>query len=115
MAIFLPASKFLQDILRLFDEFFNYSYKPYLRSPFNVLAETPTNMSTNFLTGAGGFLQQVLFGYTGLRITENGLVKKYPPMLPKEVKEVKITGIKFRGTVYDVIVENGTTKLIRHH
>ena len=54
MAIFLPASKFLQDILRLFDEFFNYSYKPYLRSPFNVLAETPTNMSTNFSDGGRG-------------------------------------------------------------
>ena len=96
---------------KLFDEFFKFSYKPYLRGPFNVLAETPTNMSTNFLTGAGGFLQQVLFGYTGLRITENGLVKKYSPMLPKGVKEVTITNLKFRGKYYDVVVKGGTTKL----
>ncbi|MFZ1081808.1 MAG: hypothetical protein WAO19_07775, partial [Candidatus Kryptoniota bacterium] len=97
----------------LFDEFFNLSYKAYLRAPFNVLAETPENMSTNFLTGAGGFLQQVLFGYTGLRIAEDGLVQKYEPMLPEGVKEMTITSLNFRGRQYNVVVKDGVTKLIR--
>ncbi len=98
---------------KLFDEFFNLSYKSYLRAPFNVLAETPQNMSTNFLTGAGGFLQQVLFGYTGLRITEKGLVEKYPPMLPEGVTEMTGTNIHFRGKTFDVVVRNGKTILTR--
>ena len=39
----------------LFNDFIPKSYKNYLRPPFHVLAETPTNNSTNFITGAGGF------------------------------------------------------------
>lgn len=70
-------------------------------------------MSTNFLTGAGGFLQQVLFGYTGLRITEKGLVEKYPPMLPEGVTEMTGTNIHFRGKTFDVVVRNGKTILTR--
>ncbi len=97
---------------KLFDDFFNMSYKPYIRGAFNVFAETPENMSTNFLTGAGGFLQQVLFGYTGLRITEKGLVPKYKPMLPRGVREVTIRNIHFRGKLYDVVVKTGKTRLI---
>ncbi len=96
---------------KLFDDFFELSYKPYIRGSFNVFAETPQNMSTNFLTGAGGFLQQVLFGYTGLRITENGLVQKYKPMLPPGVHEMEIRNIHFRGKIYKVVVRNGKTTL----
>jgi trehalose/maltose hydrolase-like predicted phosphorylase len=97
----------------LFDKFFKLSYKPYLRPPFNVLAETPQNMSTNFLTGAGGFLQQVLFGYTGLRITDAGLVNKYAPMLPEKVTKMTLTGIHFRGKTYKVVVTNGKTIVVK--
>src|SRR5207248_8042454 len=31
---------------------------PYLRPPFQVIAETPDNQNTNFITGAGAFLQE---------------------------------------------------------
>ena len=34
----------------------------------------------NFITGAGGFLQSVIYGYFGLRIREDGLYLK-PQML----------------------------------
>ena len=43
-----------------------------LKGPFLMLSETPTNNAVNFVTGAGGFLQQVIFGYTGLRFGEGG-------------------------------------------
>ena len=97
----------------LFEDFYKMSYEPYIRGSFNVFAETPENMSTNFLTGTGGFLQQVLFGYTGLRITSRGLVKEYEPMLPSGVKSLEITNLHFRGKRYDVTVEHGITRLIR--
>ena len=97
----------------LFDDFYKMSYGPYIRGSFNVFAETPENMSTNFLTGTGGFLQQVLFGYTGLRITSRGLVKEYKPMLPTGVKALTITNLHFRGKRYDVTVEHGITRLIQ--
>ena len=97
----------------LFEDFYKMSYGPYIRGSFNVFAETPENMSTNFLTGTGGFLQQVLFGYTGLRITSRGLVKEYKPMLPTGVRSLKITNLHFRGKLYDVTVEHGITRLIQ--
>lgn len=96
---------------KLFDEFYKVSFLPYIRGPFNVFAETPDNMSINFLTGAGGFLQQVLFGYTGLRITEQGLIQKYQPMLPKGVNEVIIKGIHYRGMTYNILVKGGKTNV----
>ena len=96
----------------LFDTFFRMSFRPYVRGSFNVLAETPDNRSVNFLTGASGFPQQVLFGYTGLRITGEGLVQKYPPMLPEGVKSLHITDLKFRGKRYTVTVQNGTTSVL---
>lgn len=92
---------------KLFEFLFQLSYKLYLRPPFNVLAETPDNDAINFLTGAGGFLQQVIFGWTGLRLTENGLEAKFKPMLPSGVKKLVLKNFKFRNKKYDVYVENG--------
>ena len=39
-----------------------------MKGPFLMLSETPTNDAVNFVTGAGGFLQQVIYGWTGLRL-----------------------------------------------
>ena len=39
-----------------------------VQQPFQVWRETPTGGAINFLTGAGGFLQSVIFGYGGLRL-----------------------------------------------
>ncbi len=79
----------------------------YLRPPFNVLAETHDNNNINFLTGAGAFLQQVIFGYTGLRITGDGLKEMYKPMLPEGVTKLELKNFKFRNKTYDFIVRNG--------
>ena len=49
-----------------------------------MLSETPTNDAVDFVTGAGGFLQQVIFGYTGLRLGERGLEPAFPPVLPSQ-------------------------------
>lgn len=95
----------------LFNEFHRLSYTPYLRGSFNVLAEAPDNMSTNFLTGAGGLLQQVIFGYTGLRLGHDGLVRRFQPMLPDGVKEVRLTNVKLRGKRFDITV-SGTVLTI---
>ena len=84
----------------------NKTLKGYLKPPFNVLSETQNNKSVNFLTGAGSFLQQVIFGYTGLRITDNGLIAKYNPMLPEGVKKLVLRNFKFRNQTYDFIVKN---------
>lgn len=49
------------------------SYRSYIRYPFFIWYETPTGGTSNFLTGAGGFLQGMPFGYGGIRIHETYL------------------------------------------
>jgi trehalose/maltose hydrolase-like predicted phosphorylase len=97
----------------LFNDFIPRSYKGYLRPPFNVLAETPTNNSTNFITGAGGFLQQVIFGYTGLRLSEKGLAQKFMPMLPKGVTKLLLKNFSIREKKYDIVVEGKKVAMLQ--
>lgn len=96
----------------LFNELIPQSYQNHLRPPFNVLAETPTNNSTNFITGAGGFLQQVIFGYSGLRLSERGLSQKFAPLLPASVKKLTLKKFSVQGRKYDIVVENNKVRFI---
>ena len=69
----------------LIDSLFTQTYRRYLRGPFRILAETPNNDAVNFLTGAGGFLQQVIYGYSGLRLGDAGVSRAFPPLLPSAI------------------------------
>ena len=92
---------------QIIDELIAGTWRPYLRPPFNVLAETPKNQNVNFITGAGAFLQQFLYGYSGLRLGENGLAQTYTPMLPGSVTRMVLKNISIRGQRRDIVVENG--------
>jgi trehalose/maltose hydrolase-like predicted phosphorylase len=81
------------------------SYDGYLKGPFLQISETPRNNAVSFLTGAGGFLQQVIFGYTGLRIGEGGLVPAFAPVLPSRVTRLVLHDFHARGRRVDVIVD----------
>lgn len=91
---------------RLVDSLLPFSYRGHLRGPFLVLSETPTNNAVNFLTGAGGFLQQVIFGYTGLRLGERGLEPAFDPVLPSRVRRLVLRNLAVRGARYDVVVDS---------
>lgn len=64
--------------------------------PFYVWTETPTGGCVNFITGAGGFLQSVLFGYGGIRLTGHALVVA-PPEPPGLVTELVLRGVHYLG------------------
>lgn len=54
------------------DRYFIKSYSDYVHPKFKVWAETNLSRSdraVNFLTGIGGFLQSLIYGYGGLRFT----------------------------------------------
>ncbi len=87
-----------------------------LKAPFDVRTETPHNNTGYFLTGSAGFVQSLVFGLTGLRIEENGLVEAYPPVLPAGWKSLTLKNVIFRGRRYDITVErnaDGTPRLRR--
>jgi protein-glucosylgalactosylhydroxylysine glucosidase len=69
------------------------SYKPNAAPPFGVLAETAGGTNPYFSTGAGGFLQTLLNGWAGLEFTDDGIVQKYKPTLPKHWKSLTIKGV----------------------
>jgi trehalose/maltose hydrolase-like predicted phosphorylase len=91
---------------RLVDSLLPYSYRNHLKGPFLVPSETPTNKAFAFLTGAGGFLQQVIFGYTGLRLSDKGVEPRFAPVLPSHVRRLRIRDLHVRGGTYDVTVDS---------
>ena len=90
----------------MIDTLLPHSYRGHLKGPFLMLSETPTNDAVNFVTGAGGFLQQVIFGYTGLRLGEQGLEPAFPPLLPSRISRLLLRNLHVRGKRYDVLVDS---------
>ncbi|XP_050101550.1 protein-glucosylgalactosylhydroxylysine glucosidase-like isoform X2 [Anopheles aquasalis] len=87
---------------------FNRSYQPYIRGPFQIWYELqqPDRGAQNFLTGAGGFLQSVLFGYGGVRLHLNRL-ELHPgtagtPVLPPGSRQLIIKGVQYLGALITV-------------
>ena len=95
----------------LVDSLLHRSYQPHLRGPFLMLSETPRNDAVNFVTGAGGFLQQVIFGYTGLRLGEDGLEEAFPPVLPSHIDRLELRNLSVRGRRVDVVVDREGRRL----
>ncbi len=70
-------------------EMFDRACRPNLRPPFGVFAETATSDNPYFVTGAGGLLQAVLFGFGGLEITPEGIVQ-HETVLPPAWRSLTI-------------------------
>lgn len=87
-----------------------------IKPPFNVRTETATNNTGYFLTASAGLLQNMVYGFTGLRIEEAGLVEAYPPVLPPSWKSLTLKQVRFRGIAYDITIDRdaaGKTRLTR--
>ncbi len=76
----------------------------FLKPPFNMRSETPKNNCTHHLATASGFLQAFLFGFTGLRITDEGLAARYRPALPGAWDSITVRGVTFRGERADYTI-----------
>jgi len=89
-----------------------FSNGPFLKPPFNVRSETPGNNHLYILCVSGGFVENFLYGFTGLRLAGDGLTQVYPPILPSAWKGLTIKGVKLHGQAYDyVISRDGTGKV----
>lgn len=79
--------------------------------------ETPNNDTGYFMTASGGLLQNILYGFTDLRIEEQGLVQTYPPMPPAHWKRLTLKHITFRGQPMDITLHrsaDGNVTITRH-
>ncbi len=81
--------------------------RSYAKPPFYAMSETPSNNRFIFLTAEGAFLQQVIFGFTGLRFSSEGLSPKYPPLIPPTWQALELRGVNFKGKKRTIRVESG--------
>jgi trehalose/maltose hydrolase-like predicted phosphorylase len=70
-------------------------------NPFNVWKERASEGGhLNFLTGAGGFLQNVIQGYAGWRARATRL--EFRPVLPPFTGLVRLVGLKYAGATFSL-------------
>jgi len=84
-----------------------------LKPPFNVRTETAGNNVGYFLTGSGGYLQNLIYGFSGLRIREPGLVEAYAPVLPPGWNSLTLRNLSFRGQRLDIRIARDAAGVVR--
>ncbi|XP_074904662.1 protein-glucosylgalactosylhydroxylysine glucosidase isoform X4 [Buteo buteo] len=87
-----------------------------ITEPFKIWVENSDGSgAVNFLTGMGGFLQAVLFGYTGFRITRSSL--RFNPALPNDINKLNVTGVSYFGNKlkFTIAKEEIRIKVIESH
>lgn len=85
------------------------SYKPHIRQPFNVWNEVVEGEdgATNFMTGAGGFLQTIFNGFLGIRQNLHQLEIRNP-RLPHNCTRLQVTGLSYLSSKFDLqIIKDG--------
>lgn len=87
-----------QEAYRLFQE-----WEGFFLPPFEVMRECLCNEGIVFLTSFGGFLQNLLYGFAGIRLREDGL--KVQPLLPDQLPRIIFKRIFYRGKAYRLTVE----------
>ncbi len=84
-----------------------------LKPPFNVRTETARNNVGYFLTGSGGYVQSLIYGFSGLRIREPGLIQAYAPVLPASWTSLTLRNLSFRGQRLDIRIARDAAGVVR--
>lgn len=90
------------------ERLFNRTHAPYLRKPFYVWNERANGAglgASNFLTGAGGFLQTIMYGYEGIRIKTDSMTITRPT-LPPRTTQLKLNGMRSAVISIRIRLEN---------
>jgi trehalose/maltose hydrolase-like predicted phosphorylase len=91
--------------------FFNKSFANNVQAPFAVWKEGGRGGGCpNFLTGAGGFLQALLHGYSGMRVNASALTFTNPRM-PEGASAVKLRGLAYRGSRLSIALDAATASM----
>jgi trehalose/maltose hydrolase-like predicted phosphorylase len=83
------------------EQWFSKAYVPNQVPPFGVLAETAGGTNPYFATGAGGFLQAVMFGFGGVQLGDTGYTQ-IKTKLPASWKSLEIRGVGRDGKAFSV-------------
>jgi trehalose/maltose hydrolase-like predicted phosphorylase len=78
------------------------SYEPFIRDVFDQFSETRTGGAFTFMTGIGGFLQEFLYGYSGIRWGANSV--QLNPSLNAEIGGIVLHNLQWRGRTFTVTI-----------
>ena len=95
------------------EENFMDSYKPFLRGPFMLFSEKRSMDRCVFVTGLGGLIQSVVYGYAGLELSGDKPIATQKPALPATWKKLTLKGIYHRGNRFDVSVESSGSRITK--
>jgi trehalose/maltose hydrolase-like predicted phosphorylase len=78
------------------------SYQPYILDVFHQFSETRTGGAFTFMTGIGGFLQEFLYGYSGLRW--EGSSVHLAPGLSGPLTSVTLHDLQWHGRTFTLSI-----------
>ncbi|MBV9819690.1 MAG: discoidin domain-containing protein [Solirubrobacterales bacterium] len=78
------------------------SYEPFIRDPFHQFSETRTGGAFTFMTGIGGFLQEFLYGYSGLRFDAGGV--RIAPTMNAQLRAITLRDLSWHGRTFTVAI-----------
>jgi trehalose/maltose hydrolase-like predicted phosphorylase len=80
------------------------SYRPFLREPYLQFSEFApvalTATAYDFLTGVGGFMQEFLYGFSGLRPLTTAV--RLDPSLPPQLAGITLSNLAWQGRTFTV-------------
>ena len=85
------------------------SYQPFIRDVFHQFSETRTGGAFTFMTGIGGFLQEFLYGYSGLRWHSGDV--RIAPSLTAQLGTVTLRDLSWRGRRFTIAVGRHATRV----
>jgi hypothetical protein len=85
------------------------SFQPFIRDPFDQFSETRTGGAFTFMTGIGGFLQEFIYGYSGLRFGTGAVA--VAPSLTSQLPGVVLRGLRWHGRTFTVAIGQRRTRV----
>ncbi len=88
------------------------SEQPYIRDVFHQFSETRTGGAFTFMTGIGGFLQEFLYGYSGMRWEGNPTATpdttlRLAPSLSGAISSITLHELQWRGREFTLAIHRG--------
>ena len=83
------------------------SYQPFIRDVFDQFSETSTGGAFTFMTGIGGFLQEFLYGYSGMRFGAGSVT--LAPSLTGQLGGVVLHDVSWRRRRFEVTIKPSAT------
>eukprot|EP00028_Trichosphaerium_sp_Am-I-7-wt_P010018 CAMPEP_0168537066 /NCGR_PEP_ID=MMETSP0405-20121227/20057_1 /TAXON_ID=498012 /ORGANISM="Trichosphaerium sp, Strain Am-I-7 wt" /LENGTH=440 /DNA_ID=CAMNT_0008565459 /DNA_START=476 /DNA_END=1798 /DNA_ORIENTATION=+ len=94
-------------------QFYDLSF-PHIKPPFNVWQERIVGGNYHFITGAGGFLQNIVFGYAGFDLNPTNFSMN-PILPPGQVTVVTLRGLHYLDNILDISYDTKNITISRQN